>query len=68
MIWLYLFVPLGAVLLLTAIVQWRTKQRYKRYNQHYEAEQHLSENNKINNAAAWNASQQNHHSGGNGGL
>ncbi|KZE64790.1 hypothetical protein AWM68_08995 [Fictibacillus phosphorivorans] len=68
MIWLYLFAPIGAVLFIAAFVHWRTKQRYKRYNLNYEAEQNLSENNKINNAAAWNASQQNHHSGGSGGL
>lgn len=66
MFWLFILGPLAAVLLLFALVQWKTKQRYKRYNQEYEAEQYLSDNNKINNAAAWTNSQQNHHSGGSG--
>jgi hypothetical protein len=68
MIWFVLFVPLAAVLLLYAIVQWRTKQRYKRYNLEYDTEQHLSDKNKINNAAAWtNAVRHDHHSSGGGG-
>jgi Flp pilus assembly protein TadB len=67
MFWVYILSPLAAVLLLLAFVNWRTKQRYKKYNQKYELEEHVSDQNKINNAAAWNSSQQNHHSGGGGG-
>jgi Flp pilus assembly protein TadB len=67
MFWVYILSPLAAVLLLLAFVNWRTKQRYKKYNQKYELEEHVSDQNKINNATAWNSSQQNHHSGGSGG-
>jgi hypothetical protein len=66
MFWVFILSPLAAVLLLFAIVHWRTKQRYKRYNAKYELEEHVSDQNKINNAVAWNSSQQNHHSGGGG--
>jgi hypothetical protein len=68
MFWLIIFSPLIAVLLIAAIVNWRTKQRYKRYNLEHKQEEYLSDNNKINNAAAWtNAAHHNNHSGGGGG-
>lgn len=67
MFWLYILGPIAAVTLLAAIVNWRTRLKYRRHNYKYELEEHVSDQNKINNAAAWNASQHNHHSGGGSG-
>ncbi|MBY6038220.1 hypothetical protein KUV80_16285 [Fictibacillus nanhaiensis] len=68
MIWLILFSPVAAALLLFVFINWRTKRKYRKYNLKYNQDQNLSDNNKINQAAAWtNAARHNHHSGGGGG-
>lgn len=68
MVWLVIFGPLILVILLAAYFDWKGKKRRKQYNLEHRHEEHLSEKNQMNNAAAMVNAKRDFNSGGGGGL